>query len=231
MITSSWDGTIKYWDLFGGMIEKKHTYHKGAINAVDYNKKGNYMASGGVDRSIILWNPEKGQILSRLEGHTYPITSLEFTNDGEKLVSCSSEGMIKVWDLKTFEELYSYMQIDSENWLVTNPHGYFDGSKDALKLVNYVNGLEVVPITSLFDKYYTPNLSKRIMNGEKFVFNDSDINETLKSAPKVKISLASVSKRKQLIEVVEDSTYEWKSQMFLLKANVEANKGLSLIHI
>ena len=116
----------------------------------------------------VITDPQSNKEVGRLKGHSGAVTSLEVSKDGNRLVSCSVDGEIKVWNLDDQKELYTYIQIDEENWLAKNPQGYFDGSPKALKQINYVSGLEVIPVSSLFEKYYSPNLIKRIVEGEEF---------------------------------------------------------------
>jgi WD40 repeat protein len=56
------------------------------------------LASGGVDGAVRVWDLERGQELLTLRGHTSFVSSLAFTPNGQKLVSSSDDGLVRVWD-------------------------------------------------------------------------------------------------------------------------------------
>jgi len=217
--TGSFDGKIKLWDVLTGMLLNKFD-NQASIYSVAFHPQGKYIAFGSADRTIKLWDTESGKIIKTLTGYSNTVTSVRFTTDGNKLISCSVDGVVKIWDLSTYNELYTYIQIDNKNWLAKNNKGYFDGSKDALKAVNYVSGMEVITVGSLFEKYYTPNLIKRIMEGEKFTSKDENINEIIKKSPKINIKITDVNNKQ--ITTVSDSVYKYRSNK--IPINIDISK-------
>ena len=218
MITASWDGSVKVWNLLTGMLINKFILHTGAVNTVACDPKGKFIVSAGNDRTIKFWDIATGKELKSIKAHSNSITSVEITADGDKLISCSVDGVIKLWDLKTYKEIYTYIQIDRNNWLAKNPQAYFDGSKDALKSVNYVSGMEVVSVGSLFEKYYTPNLIKRIISGEKFSETNTDLNKILKQSPQLNIKI--IEGNTQITSVEIDSIYKWRENKIPITIDV-----------
>jgi WD40 repeat protein len=190
MITASTDGKVKVWDMLSGMLINKFSGHTSGVFAAACDPQGTYIASGGNDRTIMLWDPATGYPIKTLTGHSGAITSIQITPDGKKMISGTLDGEIKVWDMEKQKEIYTYIQVDRTNWLIKNPQGYFDGSPGALKLINYVSGLDVITVNSLFEKYYSPNLLKRIQEGELFRDPETSLNVQIKSTPSLKIQLA-----------------------------------------
>lgn len=186
MYTSSWDGTVKEWSIGSQMITDKHTQHQAPVYCVEFLPLRHWVVSGGADNQLVVWDTRSHSIVKKLSGHHAAVTEVAVGLQEQYMVSTSADGEVKVWDLETLTELYSYLQINQQDWLVTNTYGYFDGSAGALKLVTYVKGLKAVPITSLFEKYYTPSLSKRILEGEEFTSLDEEINQDLKAVPVLK---------------------------------------------
>jgi len=223
MITGSWDGTVKVWDLLTGMLVKKFINNGGAVNSVACDPNGKYIVFGSSDRTIKFWDLETGKIFKTLTGNSNSITSVKITPDAKNLVSCSVDGVIKLWNLETYKEVYTYIQIDRNNWLAKNKAGYFDGSKDALKSVNYVSGLEVVSVGSLFEKYYTPGLIKRIMQGEKFSDTETDLNKILKESPQLNIQI--IEANNKIVNIRTDSVYKWRNEILPITINVAKQGG------
>ena len=63
-----------------------------------YSPDGRYLASGGHDKSIILWAPRTGEVLRRLQGHQDTITSISFSPDGSRIASADVGGAVIIWD-------------------------------------------------------------------------------------------------------------------------------------
>jgi WD40 repeat protein len=77
--------------------------HKEAISAIESTKTGSFVASGDDSGAILIRNPsDEFEILHRLTGEGYPLTSLRFTNDGW-LVSGYLTGKIRVFKKHTFQ--------------------------------------------------------------------------------------------------------------------------------
>ncbi|MBK7129307.1 MAG: caspase family protein [Crocinitomicaceae bacterium] len=216
--TSSWDGKVKVWDVLNGMLVSKMDGHEGAVYALAYSPDNTFIASGGADNVIIYWNTELNT-KQFLTGHTAPVTSICFNSAGDKLISCDADGMVKVWDLKSMRELYSRIQITKSDWLATSPSGKFDGSSGSLDHVNYVSGMKVVPISSLFDKYYTPDLISKIFSGELKNDSGENLNQNLPDVPLISFEFADAGIRS--IENV-DSMIEWSASSLPLGIRINS---------
>ncbi len=210
MVTCSWDGHVKVWNLLTGMLVGKMDQHQGDVYAVKCDPRGRFVASGGADNQIILWDPQSNKVVSKLIGHSTSVTSIDITSDGKYLISMSVDGVMKVWDLDSYQEVYSRIQMSKDEWLATNPAGYFDGSSDALGWVNYVKGNQVVNVSSLFEKYYTPGLIERINNDEEGLDDRSEVLESqMNDLPELLVAIGGAGKRSIVVE--SDSIFKAKN--------------------
>ncbi|MES2788952.1 MAG: c-type cytochrome domain-containing protein, partial [Planctomycetota bacterium] len=69
-----------------------------AVPVVAVTTDGKWLAAGGADNQIRLFNLTDGKPGLVLAGHAGPITSLKFTADNTKLVSGSADKSIRVWN-------------------------------------------------------------------------------------------------------------------------------------
>ncbi|HEY9824302.1 MAG TPA: NB-ARC domain-containing protein [Stenomitos sp.] len=75
--------------------------HQNRILAVAFSSDGKYLASGSLDRTIKIWNPETGQCVATLYGHTSWIWDIAFHPHHNILASASYDRTVKLWDLET----------------------------------------------------------------------------------------------------------------------------------
>ena len=90
--------------------------HTQPVQALAFSPDGKWLASGGYDKSIIVWNLSSGREEFHLGGLPVPqpppgptsqsqmkqvISGLAFNSDGTRLVSAEVSGAVKVWDLQT----------------------------------------------------------------------------------------------------------------------------------
>ena len=221
LISGSWDGKVKIWHVLTGMLVQKFEKHNSAITSVIAHPSENIAFSGSSDRTIKVFNTLTGKEIKTLTGHNNAVTSLSITKDGSKLVSCSKDGVIKLWDLKTYKELYTYININRDEWLVKNNAGYFDGTSKALKLINYVSGMESISVGSLFKKYYMPDLLKRIMSGEKFEETGQSFQNEMEVLPEVELQFKNFQNK--YVSSISDSTYKYNKE--IIEVNITATNA------
>jgi WD40 repeat-containing protein SMU1 len=66
------------------------------------------VASGSFDHTVRVHGLKSGKTLKELRGHTSYVNSVTYTADGQRLVSCSSDGTVRVWDARSCECVTSF---------------------------------------------------------------------------------------------------------------------------
>ncbi|KAJ3615500.1 hypothetical protein Zmor_016368 [Zophobas morio] len=119
--SGSKDSTIIKWSaksgrkicrIIGGKKGKAFGGHTKEILALALSTDGKYLASGGKEDVIFIWNAVNNcELLHVFKGHRGPISSLAFRSGSNTLYSASFDRTIKIWDVDSFlfiEQLFGH---------------------------------------------------------------------------------------------------------------------------
>lgn len=82
-------------------------HHEDQATSVAVTRKGDLVASGGIDGVIRLWSVPDGKLLAEFFGHeSGAVESVNFSPNGNRLVSAGEDGTVRVWDLASHSELF-----------------------------------------------------------------------------------------------------------------------------
>lgn len=92
------DWKLSLWDT-RNPTAPAHVFdgHESAVQAVAFTPRGPYLASGGADRTVRLWNIDTLDQSRTYKGHKDFVTSLAFSDDGKLLASAGLDGSIRLW--------------------------------------------------------------------------------------------------------------------------------------
>jgi WD40 repeat protein len=91
---------------------------------VAFSPDGRQLVFGGPENTILVWDVQCGKKLRSLEGHSAPISFLQFTPAG-RLLSGSGDGTMRLWDLETGKGLRTYRECEVA----------YSGSQDPQKFI------------------------------------------------------------------------------------------------
>lgn len=80
--------------------------HEGSNTAIAWSPDGKSLATGGRDRTVIIWDSESGDLLYRLEGHENTIWSVVWSPDGLRIASSGGlDDSIIIWDAQSGKQV------------------------------------------------------------------------------------------------------------------------------
>ncbi len=77
--------------------------HEGGANCVAFSPDGKFIASGGEDNLVKIWNLETGENTLSLTGHFKPVMAVVYSNQGDRLFSAGDRS-IRIWSKEGVEE-------------------------------------------------------------------------------------------------------------------------------
>jgi len=108
LVSGSYDGSIKVWDIRTAIATYTIAEHRNSILAVTLTGDGKTLASGGWDQSVKLWNFKTGKELLTFKPIENPIYALAFSPNSKTLASASwggergkLVGRVRLWDVGT----------------------------------------------------------------------------------------------------------------------------------
>lgn len=124
MATTGDDGTIVIWDRSTGRERLRFKSHPEKVFQAAYTSDSSQIISCGTDPVIRVFNASDGMLEFTLEGHQKTIEGIELTA-GEILISTSDDHTMKLWNVKTRQEVGSYTTpSDAISFIHNLPGGY-----------------------------------------------------------------------------------------------------------
>jgi WD40 repeat protein len=100
--TTSWDKTLKSWDLTTGTLLWRGC-HDGILTNGDVSADSKmFLTVSDMDRRVKIWATSTGQVLQDIKDlHQGTIMSCRWMQSGEKFLTGSMDGQVKVWDMRS----------------------------------------------------------------------------------------------------------------------------------
>ncbi|XP_078089826.1 striatin-3 isoform X2 [Mustelus asterias] len=164
LVTASEDHTLKLWNLQKTVPAKKSTSldvepiytfraHIGPVLSLAISSNGEQCFSGGIDATIRCWNMpspnvdpydtyDPSVILNTLVAHTDAVWGLSFSGIKNRLLSCSADGTIRLWNPTEKSPCLSTYNAEGENGIPTSVD--FVGDDPAHVLGSFNSGNTVI---------------------------------------------------------------------------------------
>ena len=114
-ISSSMDSSLKFVDMEKRKVKWTVHGHSRGVSDFDVCKSFNFVASCGVERKIMLWNPFTGRSLGSLQGHNASVQRVIVNEDDNQLISLSTDKVLKIWDIRT-NKCIQTIQDETDYW-------------------------------------------------------------------------------------------------------------------
>jgi len=147
-------------DTFAQQVELTiQSGHFGNINALQFSNNGRWLASGGDDAQVKIWDIASGRLVKTYQAGG-DVTSLCFSPSSESLAAIVGSGELVTWRISS-NEIPSRIKIPSDSTTTTKTKIFFDNSEDGLVVLanerlyrKRGNRLEYLNIKGVLDADY-----------------------------------------------------------------------------
>ncbi|KAI1491957.1 meiotic recombination protein rec14 [Biscogniauxia mediterranea] len=140
LASTTYDGRINVWDVFGDRTTKLREYETGSAGSgsfglcVDLSRDGRFTASGHQNGAVYVFNNDTGRIQYSLPGLVKPVRAIAFSPASTRLAAAGDAATIAVYDTKHGEHVGNLTGhsawVTSLDWSNTGEYllsGAFDG--------------------------------------------------------------------------------------------------------
>lgn len=90
-------GAVQIWRVADGALVQNFSGYGAAVNSVAFSPDGQYVASGGQDRSVKVWQMASGTLVSTRFDHAQRVNEVAFSPNGQWLASGSDDRTAKLY--------------------------------------------------------------------------------------------------------------------------------------
>ncbi len=119
-----YDGKLRLFDAATGKEVKRLQGHADWVVCVAFAGDGKVALSGGLDKTIKLWELASGRLLRTFNLKSVVLSSVAFSPDGWRVLSAASDGIVRGWDTFTGQELFRLVgHTDAVSCVTVSPDG------------------------------------------------------------------------------------------------------------
>jgi WD40 repeat protein len=90
--------------------------HTRAVSDLAFSKVSKIAATGSTDKTVKIWDLGNGRCLSTLTGHLAAVNRVEWVYFDTHLISTGGDGLVKLWNIKTSENVITMNCHDAKIW-------------------------------------------------------------------------------------------------------------------
>jgi WD40 repeat protein len=186
--------TLRIWDISDpakGARSLPPITVSGQFPIIAFSRDGRQVGVGS--NEVTFYDVATGRETLKLMGHTMPVASIDFSPDGNLIVTGSEDGSARLWRAQTGEPVATLVHLNGgADWLVVTPDGLFDGTPGAWNQIMWrftQNIFDVTPVEVYFGEFFYPGLLADLYAG-KSPRASKDVTQKDRRQPVVSLTAA-----------------------------------------
>ncbi|XP_039327617.1 apoptotic protease-activating factor 1 isoform X1 [Saimiri boliviensis] len=114
LLSWSFDGTVKVWNIITGKVEKDFVCHQGTVLSCDISHDATKFSSTSADKTAKIWSFDLLSPLHELRGHNGCVRCCAFSVDSTLLATGDDNGEIRIWNVSNGELLHLCAPLSEE---------------------------------------------------------------------------------------------------------------------
>ena len=123
LASSSWDNTVKLWDVETGRNIRKFIGHEDYVLGLDFHPSSQYLVSGSRDKDVRLWDLKVKRNIKNFQTHEERVQAVSFSPDGTKALTGSWDDKVILWDVLKKEAIDTYSLKSDVEAIAFHPSG------------------------------------------------------------------------------------------------------------
>ncbi|XP_055921659.1 periodic tryptophan protein 2 homolog [Eupeodes corollae] len=107
-MASAGGGQLLVWEWQSEQYIMKQQGHSSEMSCITYSPDGQYIATGGQDHKLKLWNTLNGFCFVTFSEHTSSVTGVQFSRNKKFLVSSSLDGTVRAYDIIRYRNFRTF---------------------------------------------------------------------------------------------------------------------------
>ncbi|KAF4518741.1 hypothetical protein B566_EDAN006144 [Ephemera danica] len=101
-------GQLVVWEWQSETYAMKQQGHFNNMDCLDYSSDGLFIATGGEDGKVKIWNSTSGFCVVTFHEHTAAVTGVQFSNNRKIVMSASLDGTVRAFDMTRYRNFRTF---------------------------------------------------------------------------------------------------------------------------
>ncbi len=146
-------GSTHLFEIMTGRKIRSFSGHAKKIMSVSFSADGSRFASGGWDKTVIVWDIASGEKINEIKTD---FTVLAISPNGKIVATAGKDRCVNLWNADSGEEICRLYSFCGDAWTAVTPEGYYDAAPEAEQYMSVNEDGQFLPVEGFKEIYHRP---------------------------------------------------------------------------